>query len=212
MLSNYNFKKPKNDSKRDVNTIPNKEAYKFCKTLVKNFNFALDIGGHLGESARMFSSDFKKVYTFEPMFFEYTIHNTKDLDNVTVHPVGLGNIIGEEQLYLMTENTGGSSIILHKNRKWQEKAKSYPIQIRTLDSFNIEEEIDFIKIDTESYEYFVIDGARETLTKHSPVLMVEFLKNYQHQIYNLDKVQELIISLGYKKINHIKNDNIYIKE
>ncbi len=42
----------------------------------------------------------------------------------------------------------------------------------TLDSFDLTN-VDFIKIDTEGYEYFVLKGAEKTIKRDHPVIVVE---------------------------------------
>ncbi len=46
------------------------------------------------------------------------------------------------------------------------------IPMRTLDSFGFEG-VDFIKIDCEGYELFVIRGAEETIKRCKPIMVVE---------------------------------------
>ena len=206
----FQFQKQPGDI-QDFNKIPNDTAYDYCKTLIKDFDFALDIGAHIGTMARKMAADFKQVECFEPMFYKYTKLNTEDLDNVIVHPFGLGNENKTEELFVMSDKTSGSSIVQHPNRRWQSKAPKSTIDIKTLDSIADYEKIDFIKIDVESYEYFVIDGARELLEKHSPVIMIEYLDRYKHPTRPPMMTHQILLTLGYKDVNKIKDDAIYIK-
>jgi len=163
--------------------------------------------------ARLIANDFSQVRCFEPAFYIYTEQNTADLGNVITEPYALGNENKQEEMYIMDHKTGGSSIVKHPLRwkKWQKNAGKRTINIRRLDNYELTN-IDFIKIDVESYEYFVIDGAKETLKSNSPVIMIEYLKNYQHAEYPPSKTDKLLNDLGYKKINKFKEDYIYIKE
>jgi len=206
---NFEFKKPDTDE-QDLSKIPNDACYNFAKTLVDDFTFALDIGAHIGTMSRKMAKDFEFVFSFEPHFFEYTKMNTKDLGNVTVYPFGLGNKNKTEKLFVMEKKTGGSSIVEHPNRVWQKNAKTVNISIKKLDDFHFDK-INFIKIDVESYEYFVIDGARKTLQKHSPLIMVEYLKKYQHPKYNSRMTDNILSSLGYSQIKRYADDYIYKK-
>ena len=208
----FQFKAPPTD-KNDFGKIPNNEAYDFAKTLVTNFGFALDIGAHIGTMARKIGADFKEVKCFEPAFHRYTKENTADLDNVTVKPFALGNEDKQEEMYIMEQKTGGSSIVKHPRRweKWQKNANTATINVRRLDNYGYTN-IDFIKIDVESYEYFVIDGGRETLKNNSPVIMIEYLDKYPHHEYPPAETNRLLEGLGYKKVKRIKDDYIYIKE
>lgn len=207
----FNFAKPPGDIS-NVEVQPNDKAYDFAKTLVKEFDFALDIGANIGTMARRMGLDFKKVEAFEPLVHEYTKINTQNLGNVKVHPIGLGNEDKTEEIYVMAHKTGGSSIVEHARRKWQQDANKQEISIKPLDLIADYDKIDFIKIDVESYEYFVIDGARETLKKHSPVIMIEYLNRYAHHTYPPAMTHQILDSLGYRKVKTFGDDNIYVKD
>jgi FkbM family methyltransferase len=208
----FQFKGPPKD-KDDFQRIPNTEAYEFAKTLVNKFDFALDIGAHIGTMARLIAADFGQVRCFEPAFHVYTEQNTADLGNVIIEPYALGNENKQEEMYIMDRRTGGSSIVKHplRWRKWQKDAGKRTIDIRRLDNYGLVN-IDFIKIDVESYEYFVIDGARETLKSNSPVIMIEYLDKFQHAEYPPAETNRLLEKLGYKKVKRFVDDYIYIKD
>ena len=80
-----------------------------------------------------------------------------------------------------------------------------------LDHFELEN-VDFIKIDVESYEYFVIDGARKTLEKNSPVIMIEFIEKYEHPEFTVNETKFLLDQLGYISVGYVDRDWVYIKE
>tara|TARA_B100000315_G_scaffold152724_1_gene141500 strand:- start:199 stop:441 length:243 start_codon:yes stop_codon:yes gene_type:complete len=46
------------------------------------------------------------------------------------------------------------------------------VKVKKLDEFNFNE-IDFIKIDVQSYEYEVLKGAKKTLEINSPIICLE---------------------------------------
>lgn len=208
----FQFKGPPND-KDDFQKIPNTEAYEYAKTLVGKFDFALDIGAHIGTMTRLMAVDFKEVKCFEPAFHRFTKDNTADLNNVTVKPFALGNEDKQEEMYIMDRRTGGSSLVKHPRRweRWQKNARMQTINIRRLDNFNCTN-IDFIKIDVESYEYFVIDGGKETLKNNSPVIMIEYLDKFPHREYPPAETNRLLEKLGYKKVKRFVDDYIYIKD
>lgn len=207
----FQFKAPSTDQ-NDFAKIPNNEAYDFAKTLVTNFDFALDIGAHIGTMARKIALDFDSVKCFEPAFYEYTRENTLDLGNVVVESFALGNENKQEEMYIMEQKTGGSSIVKHPLRwqKWQKDAGTQTINVKRLDEFHCTN-IGFIKIDVESYEYFVIDGAQETLKNNSPVIMIEYLDKYPHHTHPPSETNRLLTKLGYKMVKRIKDDYMYIK-
>jgi hypothetical protein len=58
--------------------------------------------------------------------------------------------------------------------------------------------ISFMKIDVEGYELHVLRGAKQVLTKHKPILMVEFVcPENRGNISDLLELADYLRSLGY---------------
>jgi len=205
----FNFKIPEG-CKQHPSKIPNDAAYKKSKLYVEKFDYALDIGGHVGTMARRIASDFKNVTSFEPLWGDYLEENTKDLNNVDIRRHGLGQFEKNENIFVLPRNTGGSSIVKHPNRTWQNEAKTKPIHLKPLDDLQLTD-IDFIKIDVESYEYYVLAGARETLKNSNPILMIEFLDMYENPKIKHSETISLLSALGYSQIDQHKQDKIFRK-
>lgn len=205
----YKFKFPPG-CKLDADRVPNLDAYNIAQQYITSARVALDIGAHVGIMSRIMAKTFEEVISFEPLWYNYLKENTQDLDNISINPVGLGNADTKETIYVLDRNSGGSSIVPHKRRTWQKDAPTKQIVIKPLDSFNLPM-IDFIKIDVESYEYFVIDGARETLTRTSPIIMVEFLHKYRHPTHPPEATTELLNDLGYIQMGYTGHDFIFKK-
>ena len=62
-----------------------------------------------------------------------------------------------------------------------------------LDEMKLKKKISFIKIDCEGFELQVLKGAKYTIKKNKPVILVE------HS--NLNTISSFLVSLGYKEIN-----------
>ena len=69
-------------------------------------------------------------------------------------------------------NSGMSTL---SETKW--KSDSYPqmVETRTLDSYKFPK-IDFIKIDVEGWEEYVLEGAMQTILKDRPRMYIEIWK------------------------------------
>lgn len=63
--------------------------------------------------------------------------------------------------------------------------------------------VDLLKIDTEGMEIDVIEGARETIAKHKPILFVEFRHSDRF------KLQAMLFELGYPSIQ-VVDDNDFL--
>jgi hypothetical protein len=84
---------------------------------------------------------------------------------------------------------------------------THEIPIKKLDDFNFTR-VDFIKIDVEGYEEFVIQGGLETLKKNHPLIIIEQKSGSDR--YGLEKygaIKELEF-IGAKVIDRVVDDFI----
>ena len=142
----------------------------FC-SIEKNI---LDIGAHSGTYSISLANNCKHVYAFEPQRMTYySLCGSvalSNITNITCINVGLGseNQVGKNILNIVSQDGGGST--LHKHNKI---LATEEIEIRTLDSFNIDN-IGFIKIDVEDNELNVLEGSLLTLQKSNyPKILFE---------------------------------------
>lgn len=69
-------------------------------------------------------------------------------------------------------------------------------QMKTLDSFNFQD-VDIIKVDTEGTEYWVLQGAKETIEKYQPVIQIELREEHCKKYnYETQEVINYIMSTG----------------
>ena len=74
--------------------------------------------------------------------------------------------------------------------------KVIEVDVITLDDFvdqNAIKSIDFIKIDVEQNELKTLKGARKTLEKFKPILMLEVTIDFQ-------EIKDLLLEIGFKSI------------
>jgi len=158
---------------------------------------AVDVGGHIGLWSMHLVDLFRRVEAFEPLpehwrLFEINMnHNPR----VKLHPIGLGSKRGELTLVVDPANTGnthavGSDVGMEEAVAFQErqrlgiidnddestKVHTEVVKVATLDSFNFND-IDLIKIDVEGTELQVVQGARRTLLRCRPMVIVEQKNN-----------------------------------
>jgi hypothetical protein len=72
-------------------------------------------------------------------------------------------------------------------------------------------DVDFIKIDVEGHELKVLEGAKETLSKHSPLVMVEILKDIPGGLVNAIEIGQFMAKLGYKLMLRHNEDFLFSK-
>ena len=140
--------------------------------LVKSTQNSIDIGANLGLFTFFMSRASRHVFAFEPN--PYPLENLKGLvdSNVTVLPIALGNNDGPVEIKIPHHRKGWSSNGASLASKEINDGKIINIQCRKLDSLNIEN-IGLIKIDVEGFEIEVIRGAKDTILKNKPVMIIE---------------------------------------
>ena len=84
--------------------------------------------------------------------------------------------------------------------------------LKTMDEHNYDT-IDVLKVDVEGLEIPVLNGARETLARCSPVIVIErCVLNSEAYGYTKDDSHKLLVELGYSRAAKITRDCIYIKK
>ncbi len=160
----------------------NIDFLKSALSKIKNPIF-FDIGANIGifsfELARMVKDI--EVYSFEPEKTALSCF-TKTLkegnwDKVHLFPFAVSDQSGPLEIFSDGENHGGHSlhpemILAEKNQIVEKEI----IQAVTLDQFVSDhriKKIDAIKMDIQGHEAFALKGARESLTKFRPIVLME---------------------------------------
>lgn len=165
---------------------------------VKKFDVALDVGGHCGLWSKEMVKKFGLVVAFEPLEEHRRCYEMNVRGNHLMFPYALGEEDGTAKMFVKPVSTGDSRI---------SKKGTVPIEIRRLDDL-WNGGCDFLKIDTEGYEEFVLRGATQALS-HKPVVIVEQKPN-KAQEYGLAETGavEYLKSLGAQVREVISGDFI----
>lgn len=163
----------------------------------------IDCGAHIGLWSYNFAHWFSTVEAFEPVethreCWEQNVAEAATYRNkIALHPYALGDREAMVHIRVNPESTGDS---------WVKGKGTVPM--KTLDSFGFEE-VDFIKVDAEGYEEFILRGAEFTLKHWKPVVCVEQKRDMavKFGLKPMGAVQYLI-SLGYKVVDEISGDYI----
>lgn len=147
-------------------------------TICKKFDIAIDVGANIGIFTSNLAKKFKHVIAFEPAQENQSclVRNLKMMrqENYTLYKVA----IGEQEKSVKMQRHFESCVSHFLSEEAGE------IKVKTLDSFQLET-CDLLKIDVEGYEYFVIQGALETIKRCRPVIILEE-KNFN----NLNRKKE----------------------
>ena len=157
---------------------------------VKSFRTAVDIGAHCGLWSLQLVKQFKHLEAFEPVKEHrncYEANLSEYASKYNLWGCALGEKEGFIRIETQSDSTGNSRV-----------AGTGDIPMYTLDSFELDE-VDFIKIDTEGFEYFAVKGAEETVKRCRPIMIVE-QKGHGTQYHGIRKeaAVELLQSWGMR--------------
>ena len=156
----------------------NQKEIQIIKSIVnKESSNTIDLGANVGIFTQVLAECSKHVYALEPdpENFRQLQQNMKNFDNVSLYNCAASNMTGTEILHKSLINNG-----MHRLYQSALCFGGQQIAVKTIriDDLIIEQEkvekIDFIKMDVEGFEYFVIVGMTELLKRDKPVIISEF--------------------------------------
>ena len=171
--------------------------------LIKNeINLSLDIGANIGQYTKLLlEKTNSNIVSFEPLpeaFNELKKIELKFSKRLKVFNLAIGENSNNLDLFYENQKSEKASLIQNLEKlsfiKDNNKNK-ISVEVRNLDSFDDffkDQKIDFIKIDTEGFEYEVLKGAQKILETHKPkFIQMEFnwhqlIRN--QTLYNISKL------------------------
>jgi FkbM family methyltransferase len=163
--------------------------------LLKPNQAFIDVGSNKGLflfSALKFLKP-SNIFGFEPnpVLFK-KIKNV--FKGIKIFNLALANKNGEAILTIpFTQNQPDDSLGTLNNNEVNENAFNFKVKVKTLDECVNEysiKNIGLIKIDVEGHELDVIEGAKETIKKHLPTLIVE-IEQRHHQ----EKIEKILADI-----------------
>lgn len=192
-----------NLSKLNALSVPSYQTVQALKA--HNINVVFDVGANIGQ----FASELRehgytgKIVSFEPLpeAYKLLISQTKGDENWFIHPrCAVGASAGEIEINVAA-NSESSSILpmlnTHENAaphaKYIHKTTATIITLDSvLDMYTQMEDHILIKIDTQGYEWSVLDGASRTLERCQGVLLeLSLIPLYEGQKLWLDLISRL---------------------
>lgn len=163
----------------------------------------LDVGCHHGESAEAFAEFGWQIHCFEPHPANWPIIESRVLAKYPkIHLIRTA--VGEQQeqgrvFYTSPESSGISS--LHAFRESHQA--SFSVDIQTLAAYCNSQglrHVDFLKIDTEGFDLFVLKGVDWQAIKPR-VVVCEFEDNKTRSLgYLFSDMAEFLVQRGYRVI------------
>ena len=178
---------------------------KIYLNLFKVNNIA-DIGANFGYHSLLLSQldNFNgKIYAFEPQPQNYFLleKNIKDnnINNIIPYNCALSNATTTARFPIIKDNISKdqSFNMGEFSCNWNADGEHAVINVVELDSLSINN-LDIIKLDVQGWEKNVLDGAKETIKKNKPLLIVEF-EHFQlaKLLVTCKDLAEYIRDMGY---------------
>jgi FkbM family methyltransferase len=155
---------------------------------------AIDIGANVGMWSLALSRYFSRIEAFEPNPKCISCLKKSHLKNVFPHNVALSSSKGTYKL----------NIPIFHGRIIDEQATlnniavphtTNDVPVHILDEYSYKD-VGFIKIDVEGYELEVLKGAKNTITREKPIMVIEI--EQRHISFPMNRVFEYVFSLGYE--------------
>lgn len=168
----------------------------------KGVEAVVQAGGHTGVWPSMLADIFERVYTFEPhpVNFNCLTANVGHLDNVYAFRAALGQSSPPRRL--VERSKSGSHQVL---------CNAFgPLPVLPLDSLNLDR-LDVLSLDVETFELQALRGARETIYRHHPIILVEATgldpvdgrnEYYAHK-------QDWLKGCGYREVHQVNKNGIW---
>lgn len=182
---------------------------------VKPGTTVIDAGAHIGThtlALAKLAGPEGRVYAFEPQrkIYRELVYNMRlnGAANVVPLRVALGERAGVIEMAQATPgNEGGTQVGLGGDRA----------ELRTLDSFGFRN-VSFIKIDVEGFEDQVLDGARQTIQRNRPAILIEIQGGQRYESASaemraaIDATRARLIAMGYKVERVHAHDYLAIRQ
>ena len=201
---------------------------KWIKFLKKNefkkFNLLIDIGAHKGESIELFSKNFniKKIISFEasPVNFKYLKNRIKkkifNNTEILIENIALGTKNEIIEFKQFKESSSSTIKQINEDSEYYKRKfrlinflndkKIYEvieIKVSKLKDYikkNNIEKIDFMKIDTEGYEFEVLLGLEDKIQQVDIIMFEHHYDNMINKGYSFRDINQLLTRNHFSKI------------
>ena len=189
---------------------------KFIRLIKDEINLSLDIGANVGNYTKLILQETSsKVISFEPLpdaYRELEVLKKEFGERLETFNIAISNENKRQELYFGNEKSEKASLMKNLEKLsfvGETNINKIFVEVKKLDDLKDilkNEIIDFIKIDTEGYEFEVLDGAKNLLKEHQPkFIQIEF--NW-HQLLKGQTLYKLSNMIDFSDIFRIlPNEN-----
>lgn len=180
----------------DQNMLPRIAKY------ISNGDTVVDVGAYVGDHTICYSclvGGNGKVLAFEPNAeaFECLQYNLSQSKNTQCFPIALGSRSGQSAIDDSCSNKGMAHL-----------TKGSGVEVLALDDIGLDR-LDFLKIDCEGFELEVLQGAKNTIERFKPTMLIE-INDATLGRYGVHKNEVLVLveQYGYRYRNIYKGRSI----
>ena len=200
------------------------------KNKFDNFKIVFDVGAHKGETIELFLKHFKieKLYSFEASYLSFEdlkktrnrILIKKNRSKIIIENIALGKENKEIKIKHINESSSSTIKDLNINSSYFKKKKKLLFNKKKQNFFNeitacqqsIDDymqkkkilKIDFLKIDTEGYEFEILLGAKKNMKNINLVLFEHHYDDMIKKNYKFSDVHNLLNKNNFERIYKIK--------
>jgi FkbM family methyltransferase len=167
---------------------------------VTNWTVAIDGGAHIGSWSIRMAKSFQRVISFEPARDNYEClkSNTKDYSNINARNEALGEAIGRASVQKDPTRKG--------NTASHYLVPGDDVPVITIDSLELPS-LGLMKLDLEGSEPQALNGAKETISRCRPLVMIEVKQNLQlTEDKNPIESVHFLQQLGGRVIGNVQKD------
>jgi FkbM family methyltransferase len=182
-----------------------RDGYKDVPKIISNFvpkhRVVVQAGGNTGFYVKQYAEIFETVYTFEPVpSLFYCLNKNVTSPNVFKIQACLGNKRELVNVERGCGNDAGSGSV------------SGPGRIPTLMIDDLGLDIcDIIHLDIEGYEYNALRGAKQTLERCKPIIVIEYYAPWLERFNtNIQQIESFLSSLNYRFSKDVYGDRVYV--
>ena len=189
---------------------------------LNNFDIVFDIGAHKGETINLFIKNFRvnKIYSFEASPINFKILKKKNIKHqrvqIILENIAIGSKNGIAQLKQVQESSSSTLSHINLDSNYFKKKKkilnffsnkeyfhNIEVEIKTLNEYldqNLIKFIDFLKIDTEGYEFEVLLGLKDKLKNVKIILFEHHFDDMLKKNYTFRDINSLLIQNSFRQI------------
>ncbi len=195
-----------------------------------NFKIVFDVGAHKGETIEFCLDHFniEKIYSFEPSHFSFKnlkkkvdkIKNKKIKTEIILENIALGAENKNIKIKHMNESSSSTIKELNTESKYYKKKKKLLFNLKNQNLFseisvqqkNLDEyisqnkirKLDFLKIDTEGYEFEVLSGVKKNIKNINLILFEHHYHDMIKKNYKFSDVHDLLNKNNFRQIYKAK--------